>query len=76
MILLFTPMSWAGLDTVFLAVAGNLPFLVSDMVFLSVSVCLLRQELLRVSQHTEVSPKPAMACMQPQPSPSGATGAH
>ena len=49
-ILLFKPDGWTGSAIGFPVIANSLPFPVSDMVLLSISICLLKQEVLRASQ--------------------------
>ncbi|HTZ78161.1 MAG TPA: DUF417 family protein [Stellaceae bacterium] len=46
----FMPDGWAASAGGFPAMAGNVPFLMKDLVLLAVSIYLLKQDLLRVSQ--------------------------
>jgi uncharacterized membrane protein YkgB len=50
----FMPNGWAESAGGFPAMAGNVPFLMKDVVLLAVSVYLLRQDVLRASNATKV----------------------
>jgi len=56
----FMPDGWAPSAGGFPAMVGNVAFLMKDVVLLAVSVYLLRQDVLRVSQSTKES-SPAVA---------------
>jgi uncharacterized membrane protein YkgB len=56
----FMPDGWAPSAGGFPAMVGNVAFLMKDVVLLAVSVYLLRQDVLRVSQAAK-EPSPAVA---------------
>jgi uncharacterized membrane protein YkgB len=45
----FMPNGWAASAGGFPAMAGNVPFLMKDLVLLTASFCLLKQDVIRVS---------------------------
>ena len=52
----FMPNGWAASAGGFPAMAGNVPFLMKDVVLFAASVYLLRQDVLRVSLCAKQSP--------------------
>lgn len=60
----FMPDGWAPSAGGFPAMVGNVAFLMKDVVLLAVSVYLLRQDVLRVSQSAKASSPAAAAQLQ------------
>jgi len=60
----FIPNGWAPSAGGFPAMTETVAFLLKDLVLLAVSVYLLRQDVLRVSQSGKESPRPAAAQFQ------------
>src|SRR5215471_394323 len=60
----FIPNGWAPSAGGFPAMTETVAFLLKDLVLLAVSVYLLRQDVLRVSQSAKESPRPAAAQFQ------------
>src|SRR5258707_14549517 len=63
----FTPNGWAPSAGGFPAMTETVAFLMKDLVLLAVSVYLLRQDVLRVAQSTQLSPQLATAQLQHNP---------
>jgi uncharacterized membrane protein YkgB len=51
----FMPNGWAESAGGFPAMAGNVPFLMKDVVLLAVSIYLLKQDVVRVQEHTAIA---------------------
>jgi uncharacterized membrane protein YkgB len=51
----FMPNGWAESAGAFPAMAGNVPFLMKDVVLLAVSVYLLKQDVVTLAQHAKTS---------------------
>jgi uncharacterized membrane protein YkgB len=72
----FMPEGWAASAGGFPAMTGNVAFLMKDLVLLSVSVYLLRQDVIRVSLSAKLSSQPARVQLQRNPSRSGVVGGY